>query len=286
MTRTLLVLLVSNDEWLVRSLVSVLAPRGYAILRAYTGEQALERAAAAELDAVLISTSLDVDGGWLCRALLKRDLLAVSAPIMVFAAPHASREEKLALLNAGAWDVAGLPVDSEEFLLRLERSVQGKLEVDRVREHALIDHITGLYTREGAIHRGREVGAAAERSGRPMACVVVTTAEEPDSLPGLSTGEVVAIADRLRGATRRSDILARIGAGDFAIIAADTPPRGARILADRLREQASFLEAGAGRAVHAGVYAIADPRVVAVDPGDMIRHAASASRPGSANLMR
>ena len=39
-----LVLIVSNQEWSSRSLETILAPNGYAVLRAYTGASAMARA--------------------------------------------------------------------------------------------------------------------------------------------------------------------------------------------------------------------------------------------------
>ncbi len=293
MTRAPLVLLVTDDEWVGRSLTSVLAPRGYAILRAYSAEQALKRAATADPDAVFVSSGLEgTDHLRLCQVLLEQELVAPSVPIIVLASMHTSREEKLRALEAGAWDVVRLPLDGEEFLLRLQRFTQGKIEIDREREHHLVDQLTGFYTREGILQRVREAGAAAERFGRPIACIVITTggaekgAEEQDDGEQedepLSAREVVALADRLRGATRQSDVLARIGASDFVVIATDTPPRGADILANRLREQAAPA-ARAGYTVRAGVYAIEDPRIVKLDPIDLIQRAASATRPRRAD---
>ena len=42
-----LVLIANDQEWSARSLESILGPNGYAVIRAYTGQQALERARAA-----------------------------------------------------------------------------------------------------------------------------------------------------------------------------------------------------------------------------------------------
>jgi two-component system, cell cycle response regulator len=278
MNRAPLVLLVSGDEWEARALTSVLAPQGYAVLRAYTAEQALSRAAAADPDAVFISARLeDMESGGLCRALLDGQRVARSAPIIYLAPVHVTREERLGIMAAGAWDVVQLPIDADELVVRLERLVQAKLHVDQLREAGLVDHLTGLYTREGAVRRVREVGAAAERFGRPIACIVLTPLEGTEADAPVPAEEVVALAQRLRRGTRGSDVVARIGASDFAIIAPDTPPDGADILADRLRAQAAE-PANGERRFRAGVYAVSDPGDAQLDPAELIRRATSASR--------
>ena len=50
-SRPLLTLIANSQEWHSRSLESVLGPHGYAVLRAYTGKQAVERAETALLNA-------------------------------------------------------------------------------------------------------------------------------------------------------------------------------------------------------------------------------------------
>ena len=40
-----LVLIANDQEWSARSLESILVPKGYEVVRAYTGRQALEQAA-------------------------------------------------------------------------------------------------------------------------------------------------------------------------------------------------------------------------------------------------
>lgn len=283
MTRAPLVLLASDDEWTARSLTSVLAPRGYAVLRAYTAEQALERAAASDPDALFITDGLpDMESGTLCRRLLEGESISRAAPIIVLVPAHTSRQDKLDAMAAGAWEVVQLPLDPDELLLRLDRFTQGKLELDRHRGDALVDHVTGLYNREGILQRVREVGATAERFGRPLACIVLAADDGSEGSPAIPAEELVDLAGRLRRITRQSDVLARIGARDFAVIAPDTPLQGATILAHRLREQAEEPQEPGGRRIRAGVYAVADPSAVKLDPAELLQRATSAmqaSRP-------
>ncbi len=48
-----LTLIANSQEWHSRSLESILGPHGYAVLRAYTGKQAIERAITAKPDLII-----------------------------------------------------------------------------------------------------------------------------------------------------------------------------------------------------------------------------------------
>jgi two-component system, cell cycle response regulator len=286
--RAPVVLIVCEHEWFSRSLGTILAPRGYAVLRAYTGRQALERSAGSNPDAVFIDRSLpDMSGEDVCRSLLDQDLVSRSAPIILLATGPVSRDERVRGLEAGAWDFLNLPLDAEEMMLRIDRYIRGKLEVDRLREEALIDAATGLYSWQGVAQRVRELGAAAERFGRPLACIVVTLG--PDAEPGEPGGsqpageEAGAIAELLREVTRRSDVLARIGPQQFAVVAPDTPPAGARRLLQRLKERSVSREGAEPLGFRAGIYAVEDLRETRLDPLEVVLRATAAARLNSEN---
>lgn len=276
MSRAPLVLMAGEHEWETRSLGSVLTPHGYAILHAYSGAQALQKAGDVDPDAVLIGSTLpDMDAVHLCRTLREKNLVSVDAPILLIMSPHVTRADRLRALEAGAWDVVHLPTDAEEFLLRTERLIQGRLAAEHAPTHALIDEATGLYSWEGLIQRVREIGAAADRFRRPLACIVIGAEPDPDTHDP-ETRSPVELADRLRRSIRQSDILGRIGASEFAVVAPDTPPEGARVLADRIRRGHEHATDAPG--LRAGVYAVPDLHEARLDPIELMLRATTASR--------
>lgn len=276
-------MIVSQHEWASRSLGSVLSPRGYAVVRAYTAEQALERAEQNNPDAVFIDFTLpEVSAIELARQMSEGSVLSDAAPILLVAAEHVSREQRMKALEAGVWDVVTLPIDADELLLRIDRYVCGKLESDRLREEALIDAVTGLYTWHGINRRLGEVAAAASRYGRPLSCIVVSMAEPSEAGPtGPVPAEVSQVAQQLREAVRTSDLLARIGPSDFAVVAPDTSNEGARILATRLQQMSG--EAGSHRRFRAGVYSVDDLQKSALDPTEFLVRATRASHENRVN---
>src|SRR5207249_5642207 len=100
-----LALIASAEESLVRALESVLQPRGYGVLRASSGAEALERARSGRLDVVLLASALpDRDSVEVCQTLRGQGLITPSTPIILTALTAATREQRLAGLRAGAWD--------------------------------------------------------------------------------------------------------------------------------------------------------------------------------------
>jgi two-component system, cell cycle response regulator len=279
LARAPVVLIVSEHEWFSRSLGTILAPRGYAVLRAYTAKQAMERSAGSNPDAVFIDRTLpDMKGADLCRELLEADLVSRSAAIILLANAPVSREERIQGLESGAWDMLTLPLDAEELMLRVDRYVRGKLEADRLRDEALIDPSTGLYSWHGIAQRVRELGAAAERFGRPLACIVFTTAPADPDADAEDGTEAATIAELLRATTRKSDVLARIGPSEFAVVTPDTTPSGARRLVERLRESSGGPAGPEVMGFRAGIYAVENLRETKLDPLELVLRATAASR--------
>lgn len=272
--RAPVVLIVSEHEWASRSLDTILAPRGYAVMRAYNGAQAMERAASADPEAVFVERNLpDGDGLELCRKLMKAEAISPATPLIVTTSGPVTQEQRIEALRAGAWEVVGLPVDAQELVLRLDRYTRAKLEADRARRQSILDPETHLYSRSGILQRAGEVIAAAERHGRPVACVVIEAGAEAD---GSSREVLRELVEVLRSSTRKSDILGRIGPCQFAVVAPDTPQEGARILANRLREQTGRVR-GDEQGSRAGVVAVSNVRELPLDARELVLRATNAS---------
>ena len=275
-----MILIVNEHEWASRSLDTVLAPRGYAILRAYNAEQAVERAGAGNPDAVFIERNLpDAGGAELCRRLRDEGVVSPATPLILTTSGPVTQEQRIDALRAGAWEIISLPVDAEELLLRLSRYTRAKLEADRAEEATRTDPETGFYNSDGILQRANELLAAAERYGRPVACVVF----EPPGQGGGGLEAIHEIVELLRRSTRRSDIIGRIGPGLFAIVAPETAPQGAEVLADRLRDSA--VPGPAGDRGRVGAFGVDDVKTTRIEPREMVRRAMSAARePGAPGL--
>jgi diguanylate cyclase (GGDEF)-like protein len=287
-SRPPLVLIANDQEWSARSLESILAPNGYAVLRAYTGSQALERAKSARPDMVILDAQMpDIHGIEVCRALRADPRFSATTPIIITTAGPSGRTQRLDAYRAGAWEFLGQPLDGEALLLKLHTFMQAKLEVDRVRDENLLDYITGLYNMRGLARRAREIGSEAFRRHHALACVVFSL--DPDQLTEGETLEQVAgrVAERvgqvMRESGRASDAIGRLGPAEFAVIAPGTQADGAIRLVERLGqtiEAAPLPLDGQDRRlkIRAGYCAVPDFAESPVDAVEMLLRATSALR--------
>jgi diguanylate cyclase (GGDEF)-like protein len=284
-----LVLIANDQEWSARSLESILGPHGYAVLRAYTGRQALEFARSAQPDLLIVDSRLpDMDGVDLCRELREDGQLSVSTPVVITTSGPGSRAERLAAYEAGAWEFCSQPLDGEALLLKLDNFVKAKRALDRARDDSLLDRITGLYNMRGLAQRAREMGAEAHRRHEPLACVALATEEPgPAYSDQPSDGQATEIAEHLSAIFRRtgrmSDAIGRLGQTEFAIIAPATEAAGVMRLVERLKlaiEEAPLAVDGQRRSLvlRVGYATVADFAESSVDAVELLLRAAAALR--------
>jgi diguanylate cyclase (GGDEF)-like protein len=281
MIRPPLVLIVSDQEWSSRALESTLGPQGYAVLRAYNGRQALEHVERGHPDLVIVSEQLpDASGIEICRTLRAKAMVSNSTAILIMVSGMVAREQRLAALRAGASDCCGLPLDGEEFGLKLMGYVRAKFDADQAREQGLIDQSTGLYNSGGLARRAREIGSLAYRHGSPLACVVFSPETEGDE--DTLTDAVIRIAEALNRDGRVSDVIGRIGQNEVAVFAPETHAEGAQKLVERLQtaiqRRATQTGQNAPPPMRTGFFAVPNFREAPVEPAEMLRRASATLR--------
>ena len=285
---TPLVLIANDQEWSARSLESILGPSGYSVVRAYTGQQALERARTAQPDLIILDAQMpDIHGFEVCRMLRSDPRFSATTPIVITTSGPSGRTQRLEAYRAGAWEFLGQPLDGESLLLKLATFLQCKLEVDGLREESLLDPGTGLYNMRGLSHRAHEIGADAFRRRDPLACVVFSP-EPEDGGPGDSSDEEIQriaeqVGQLLKRTGRSSDAIGRLGYAEFAVIAPATSNEGALRLIQRLGgsiEASPIPVRGGERSlrVRAGYCAVPDFAESPVDAVELLLRATTALR--------
>jgi two-component system cell cycle response regulator len=236
-----LVLIASDQEWSGRSLETIIGPRGYGVVRAYTGHQVLDTARSTHLDVLILDTRLpDVDGITLCRQLREQRIVTPTTPIILTTSVQATRASSIAAFAAGAWDFCPHPVDSDLLLSKMDTFVRAKRAADRAQEESLLDESTGLYNFRGMARRARETGAEALRVRGAMACVALAPVmddalEAGESIETVAKGVGEHLGMTLARSARASDVIGHLGRGEFAVIAPATSPEGAERLMERLQ---------------------------------------------------
>ncbi len=284
-----LVLIASSQEWHARSLESILGPHGYAVVRAYTGKQALERARSARPDLVIVDEDLpDLDGIEVCRSLRDDPPMRASTPILVTGSGQPTRQQRLAALRAGAWEYLTLPFDGEELALRLDAYIQAKFEADHAREESLLDELTGLYNIRGLARRARELGSQAFRHHEALACIVLAPHVDPAGNDAAAaeaavTAAVNQIAKTLRTSGRAADAIGRLGPAEFGVVAQGADAAGVLKLVQRLVQSLENGGKDSGGVVpqfrvRAGYDAVPNYYEAPIEPEDMLVRATIAMR--------
>src|SRR5947209_4548217 len=127
MKRTLLV--VEDDPDIAELIGRLFARRGFDVLAANDGEQALELIAARRPDAVILDINLPKVDGWdVCRV-VKKHPVTKAIPIVMLTAAHATREAAEVGLELGADEFVEKPFHG----LLLVHAVERLLERDAAR---------------------------------------------------------------------------------------------------------------------------------------------------------
>lgn len=286
--RQAVVLIATDDEWVVRAVESILTPQGYTVARARDAAEAIERTRSLLPEVVLLDVKLKgLSGIEVCRVLRSVPEIPRSTPLLLLTRVPPVREERVEALRAGAWDLLSMPFDSEEFLLKLESSTAATRDAREAWQAGLVDPATGLYNARGLVWRVNELAAEAARYHRPLACVALSP--EQESHTG-STQErrviataVTRVADVMRRGSRGSDVLGRLTPQEFVIVLPDTSHTGGARVAERLAASADAstalaLGGSASIRMHSGYYGVDDFGEANLEPVDLLTRATRALR--------
>lgn len=154
---------------------------------------------------------------------------------------------------------------------------------DRLDRLARVDELTGCLNRRGFGERLDEEIARAIRAGRPLALLHA----DLDHFKGVNdqfghpAGDrlLAAVGDTLNNLARRSDVVARIGGEEFAVLLPDTTLADGREAAERLRQATGEFENPAAITVSVGVSALpetANTKSALITSADRALYAAKA----------
>ena len=114
------ILLVEDNELNRDMLSRRLARRGYEVVMAVDGEQALRVAANTQPALILMDLSLPVMDGWEATRCLKADAALRLTPVIALSA-HAMEGDRQRALDAGCDDFDTKPVEFERLLAKIEK---------------------------------------------------------------------------------------------------------------------------------------------------------------------
>ena len=187
-------------------------------------------------DAVLLDLRLPARE----RSEVARQLRALGrksgVPLIGLCEADTPSEARVLALGDGFWDVIELPAAAAALVAKLGTWIWLKRDVDALQSETLLDVETGHYTLRGIKRRLRELIALVHRTNDALSCVVFGADRVPDAAR-MDAGTVRELERKfsliLHQQTRNSDIVGRLEALKYMVLAPNTPPEGGVKLAER-----------------------------------------------------
>lgn len=231
------ILVATGDRELRHELTDPLQTYGYEVVTSRTAAYSLASVdVAAPSVAVLDQQLPDMSGAELCRRLQQAPAVGPGTPILLALPEHPDADTRRDALRSGAWSVLSRPIDSEEFLQKIQNYTEVRFQRERAALEGLVDPVTGFYNRKGLARWARELGALAFRRRAAFACLAIAPVPSPSDDPANEDHATLQVAEVLRNVRRGGDVIGRLERGEFVVLAPETSAVGALHYAVRLSD--------------------------------------------------
>lgn len=231
------VLIVDDDPECRRLLARLVERAGHSTATAASAEDAVRAASREQPDVVLLDVVLPGASGFEVFDTLCGE--SCGSPQVIFVSGRSDLTDRVHGLDIGAIDFVLRPFEADDLLARVRAASRVKRRIDALAADAVTDPLTGLLNRALLPTRLGAAVAAAERYARPLSVLMLDLDQfkRVNDRLGHVVGDRVLreCARRLRGVCRRADSVFRFGGEEFLVLAPETTPTAARILAERLR---------------------------------------------------
>jgi len=213
------ILIVDDEEQVRNFIVSLFSNYGHSCETAKDGVEALEKLKKSSFDSAVIDIVMPVmDGITLTRELVN---LYRGLPIMVMTG-HADEHSAGSAIAAGAREFIKKPFCIDEFILRFDKMMHDRKGMEELLALSLTDELTGLYNRRSFFILTEQYFKVAIRKKKRCLLLYI----DMDDLKwindhcGHNEGDqaLIGLAGILKKTFRESDIIARIGGDEFAIL--------------------------------------------------------------------
>jgi two-component system, cell cycle response regulator len=243
---TPLILVVDDNPDNLEIISTRLRYRGYEVVLAERGEEAIEKVHEADPDLILLDIMMpDMDGYEVARRIRgQKDIPYI--PIIVVTARD-STEDKVMGLDAGADDYLTKPINFPELEARVRSMLRIKRLQDQLEEKnreleqlSISDGLTGLYNHRHLHELLIDEYERSRRTEEPVSLVMfdLDRFKEVNDTHGHQAGDrvLVELADILRESAREIDKLGRYGGEEFMAILPDSDGEAGVTFAERVRE--------------------------------------------------
>ncbi len=261
------VLVVDDNEEIIETLERIFSFYQFEVIGAYNGAEAIELAEKEKPDIIILDALMPVMDGFEACKILKSKNSTREIPIVFLTANYTDAENRITGLELGADDYLLKPFNSRELVARIKtilkknelmhslkkkneelilsnEQIRKELETlqkkaQDLEEYAYIDQLTGLYNKSFFNKRLREEFHRAIRYETPLSLILidVDSFERINEVLGYQIGDYILMkmSNIILNNTRITDIVARFGGEEFAVLLPQTDDQGAYFEAERLR---------------------------------------------------
>jgi diguanylate cyclase (GGDEF)-like protein len=212
------IFVAEDNAKLAEILINRLEREGYEVYKAFNGREALDTIQTVLPDLVILDILMPELDGYGVKEELAKNPLTENIPV-IFLTGKDDVSDKVKGLSLGAHDYITKPFKKEELLARVEAILKRKQHYEYAAMH---DGLTGLYNLAYFEHQFSQFFNMAERYHQSFSLVVidVNKFKSINDTHGHRNGDKVLklIADTMQNSLRKSDIIARYGGDEFAII--------------------------------------------------------------------
>ena len=239
-------ILVVDDSLIVTKIVSrILGQRGYTVLCAGDGSEALQIFSEHRLSLIILDVNLPgMDGFEVANQIRLLDEKSF-LPIL-FLSANAERHSRLRGLQHGGWVFMGKPIHEDEFLAQVESLLKIKELQDTLEKKNLLleemcrrDSLTSLYNHSFFQESVEREFRRSVRYDHDTACVLVDIDDfkRVNDEHGHPTGDrvLMQMSELILKTLREVDIVARYGGEEFGLLLPMTNARNAKTVCERAR---------------------------------------------------
>jgi two-component system cell cycle response regulator len=273
------VLVVDDTPLNVKLLTLRLEYEDYIVNTAANGLEALAKIEADKPDIVLLDVMMPgLDGFETCRRIRANPATAHIPVVMVTALRDV--DDLVRGFEAGADDFLTIPVNSLALIARIRSQLRQKRYSESLLEQSLIDPLTGAFNCRYLEAQVPRLIARCRAAHKPIAVLMIDVDhfKRINDEHGHAAGNHVLkeIVNRITSALRPSDLVARMGGEEFAVVMPETDLHAGHRIAERLCSRiAGTLVADVAITVSIGA-AVIPPDTEEEEPDSALRRADAA----------
>lgn len=237
------ILIVDDERSNIDVLMHILKPQ-YGVRVAKSGASALKLADAHQPDLILLDVVMEDMSGFDALARLKESNRTRHIPV-IFVTGLASAEDEERGFRAGAVDYIGKPFNSAVVLARVATHLKIVSQMRTIERLGIIDALTDIPNRRAFEHQISVEWRRAVRERKPISLLFldVDKFKQYNDAYGHPQGDVLLqeLARTVSQSLKRpTDLCARLGGEEFAVILPDTDADGALLVAEQIRRNVAI----------------------------------------------